>query len=871
MTERWSRVSEILYGALELEAGQLEAHLASACEGDAELEAEVRSLLDHYRRSTGFFESSGSPLMARAPGIAPATPQAGAVLGAWRLVRPIGEGGMGTVWLVERIEGQFTQLGALKLIKLGLASEEMIRRFRRERQILASLDHPHIARLMDGGATPEGLPYLVMEYIEGEPLYAYCSGRSLSLAGRLRLFIALCAAVQYAHQKLVVHRDLKPGNVMVTRDGAPKLLDFGVAKMFDVERIDATGEVHTLALPFTPLYASPEQLRGEEATAASDLYSLGVLLYELLTGQHPYPIRSAVASDVIRAVLGTDPIRPSTAVTHVPQSTAAADSASGRLPAPPHPDAGVLRRRLAGDLDNIVLKAMSKDPARRYPSVERVAADIEYYLEARPVQARPDSWSYRASKFTKRNRVAVAAGALGLAALIAGLGISLWQAAEARRQRAVAEERFRDLRGLANTLIFDVHDAVAKLPGATAVRELVLSRGVHYLDRLSSQAGRDTALQRELADAWERIGTVQGAGFESNVGKTDEAMRSFGRSLALREALIERRPNDAATLEGLGGLLSRMALTEIVHGQTREGLGNARRALFCRERLSRLDPGSSADREELLKSQFNLGQFLMMADSQAAAVPLMGRSVSEYGSWADAGPGQRNLRRAWAREASSYGGWLVGLPAMADSAAHLLDRCATFYAAEVRRDPADRDALSRLALAHDRLGSVEMWQRGRADRALPHASACREIYERLAPADSADVDLQHLLADSRASEGVIAAVAGLSDRAERLLALSIPRYESWVRRDSSDLASRESLLLIWAGRGFCEVSRARAAASTARAHWAAAHEWFDKASRERAWLASHGDPVAGVPGLLALMGRERAACDSALALSAAAP
>ena len=289
MNDRWARVTEILDRALAEPPEWREAFIVAACAGDDALAAEVRSLLAHAVQSENFLEPGHTRLepIGTAAG-APAPLGPGSLIGAWRLVSHIGEGGMGAVWLAERAEGQFTQRGALKLLRIGLAFEEAIRRFRRERQILASLDHPNIAHLLDGGSTPDGLPYLVMEYIEGRLLYAHCAAEQVPLAERLELFLDLCEAVHSAHQRLVVHRDLKPGNVMVTGEGTVKLLDFGVAKIFEAEAADAASALRTTDLPFTPLYASPEQLRGEEVGTASDVYSLGVLLYELLTGAHPY-------------------------------------------------------------------------------------------------------------------------------------------------------------------------------------------------------------------------------------------------------------------------------------------------------------------------------------------------------------------------------------------------------------------------------------------------------------------------------------------------------------------------------------------------------------------------------------------------------
>ncbi len=565
--DRWRRIGEILEAALDQPGERLDAYLAEACGGDSALEAEVRSLLASHRAAGAFLEPGRGALAVpelTAPAIEPLE---GRAIGAWRVARPLGEGGMGTVYLAERGDGQFRQQGALKLIRRGLASEEMIRRFRRERQILATLDHPGIARLLDGGATPEGLPWLVMEFVDGKPLYAWCSEQRLALAARLRLFLSIAAAVQAAHQRLVLHRDIKPGNILVTADGLPRLMDFGVAKIFAAEGDDETRDLRTISLPLTPEYASPEQLRGEDVTTASDIYSLGVLLFEMLTGARPYPTRAEGSLEMIRVVLEQDPPRPSTSVAagggggaragalddaatgHAGRAsgvTAPAPSARPRtLPAPPSGSARALRRRLSGDLDNIVLKAMAKEPERRYASVEHLAEDIRRFLDGRPVAARPATWSYRTAKFVRRNRLAVAAAALALIALVSGLASTAWQAAAARRERDVAERRLREVQSLANALLFEVHDSLATIPGTTPVREMVVTKATEYLDRVAADAGTDSATRFGLGDAYARLGLLQGQVWQANVGKGEEAYKSFQKCLAIREALLEEYPEHA--------------------------------------------------------------------------------------------------------------------------------------------------------------------------------------------------------------------------------------------------------------------------------------------------------------------------------------
>jgi serine/threonine protein kinase len=383
-----------------------------------------------------------------------------------------------------------------------------------------------MARLLDGGTTPDGLPWLVMEYVDGVPLYQWCSERAPELRERLRLFLGLCSAVEAAHHRLILHRDIKPANVLVTPDGTPRLLDFGVAKIFSRDGIVSEVELTTLRAPLTPEYASPEQLRGEEVTTSTDVYSLGVLLYELTTGVRPYPTRAEGAAELVRSVLEKDPVRPSTAAGGAGTAAAVATAGTervpftGTLPSPPTGGSGHLSRALAGDLDNIVLKALSKETIRRYGSVEELAADLKRHLDGRPVDARPSTWAYRTSKFVRRNRVAVTMSAVALAAILVGAVFSLWSAAEARKDRARAERRLRDVAAMANTVLWDVSEELSKIPGTTPSREKVIDTATRYLNGIAQEGVRDTALVRTLADAFDKLGTVQGQAWSANVGRS---------------------------------------------------------------------------------------------------------------------------------------------------------------------------------------------------------------------------------------------------------------------------------------------------------------------------------------------------------------
>ncbi|HEX8685716.1 MAG TPA: serine/threonine-protein kinase, partial [Pyrinomonadaceae bacterium] len=445
-------------------------------------------------------------------------------VGAYRIIREIGRGGMGAVFLAERSDGEFRQEAALKVVRRSFADSELKRRFRQERQILASLNHPNIARLLDGGVSADGEPYLVMEYVEGERVDDYCEARRLSTRARLRLFLGVCRGVSYAHRHLVVHRDIKPGNILVTPEGVPKLLDFGIAKLLGPAE---SGE-QTLAgmRAFTPDYAAPEQMTaGGHITTATDVYSLGVLLGDLLGGSR----RGRGAAG--RRRHGT-PAR--TVATNLPTDQDGAGK--GRAGA---------RKAADSELDNIVAMARREDPARRYATADELADDVGRYLEGRPVRAQKDSLTYRAGKFVRRNRAGVAAAALAVASLVAGLGVAVWQARAAARERDRAERRFDDVRQLSNALLSDIAPKIERLPGSTHARQSLVGQSLKYLDSLAGESADDRVLQAELASAYEKVGASQGAPERPNLGDYPGAVASYRKAQSIRRRLLELDPADA--------------------------------------------------------------------------------------------------------------------------------------------------------------------------------------------------------------------------------------------------------------------------------------------------------------------------------------
>jgi non-specific serine/threonine protein kinase/serine/threonine-protein kinase len=611
--EQWQQVKDVLQEALPLPAEQRKAFLDGTCSGDQSVRQEVESLLLEQEHSDGTEAFLRSPVDVGLDG-APrdGTSWAGRRIGSYEILEMIGEGGMGAVYRAARADEQYEKQVAVKIVKLGLGTPFALVRFRAERQILANLEHPNIARLLDGGTTENGLPYVVMELVEGRPIDEYCLAHQLSIEERLRLFRTVCLAVQYAHQHLVVHRDLKPGNILVTADGTPKLLDFGIAKILDTEA-QPGGVEQTISFMrmLTPEYASPEQVRGDTVTTASDVYSLGVILFLLLTERQPYRFDVHSADAIVRAVCETEPPKPSAAARRKERT---ANSGEGQLTSREEEIAigkssSALSKRLRGDLDNIVLMALRKDPQRRYASAEQFAEDIRRHLDSLPVAARKDTTAYRTSKFVARHKVTVIAAAAVLVTLLAGLAITMREAQIARQQteiarqqRAQSEERFNDLRQVANSFMFEFHDSIKHLAGATPVRALLVQRSREYLDRLARDAQGDLSLQQDLATAYMRLGDIQGNPAEADLGDARGAKLSYQKALAIIEPLLSSRPTDRALQLQAASLDERIAL----HSPAQECADLLRKAVDIREALLARDPNDVQLRRDLASSYAEL-------------------------------------------------------------------------------------------------------------------------------------------------------------------------------------------------------------------------------------------------------------------------
>jgi serine/threonine protein kinase len=578
--ERFAQVDALFSAALDLPAPRRHAFLESECAGDPELLLEVRAMVD-ADSDPGATIDRAMVDGAEAWALATGEQAIGSRMGPYRITGFLGRGGMGAVYRAVRDDAAFEKEVAIKLLRGGMDSRSVLRRFEQERQILARLEHPHIARLLDGGTGSNGMPFLVMEFVEnGITVTQHCKDAALGLEKRLLLFLDICSAVGYAHQNLIVHRDLKPGNILVDKSGSVKLLDFGIARVLS-ETADQTMTVAGAQM-LTPEYASPEQVRGEPVTTATDVYSLGIVLYELLTGRKAQAIEETSIAGIARAVCDTAPMRPSQAARN---------------------DGPVRSRQLRGDLDNIILKALHKDHERRYPSVEQFAGDIRSHLQGLPVKARPDSFRYRTSKFLGRNRLSVVLGAAAVF-LLAASSFLLWRQAEATKRR------FEQVRHLSNSFLFEFHDAVEFLPGSTRARQLVVQKGLQYLEALAQDSGSDSQLAREIGIGYGRVGDVQGDPLRSNIGDSKGALESYRKSVQLLDRAWRDEGRTPAGRRDLQQALYKLASLQRYANDTKGALESFQRAILHGEEYLKTSPGNVECMRQLAGAHDQLGRMV---------------------------------------------------------------------------------------------------------------------------------------------------------------------------------------------------------------------------------------------------------------------
>ena len=540
--ERWLQIKDVLEAVLERPPAERAAYLDKTCGADNEILSEVESLLAFESSDEkDIFENKQFSSVFHEEKKEQSGGFIGKQIGKYRIERELGAGGMGVVFLAERNSGDFEQKVAVKFLR-HFSSASALQRFLLERKILARLRHRYIAQLFDGGTTAEGTPYLVMEYVEGKAITTYADERQLNLKERLDLFHKVCSAVSFAHQNLIIHRDLKPDNILINEEGIPKLLDFGIAKLLSESDVKATV---TEQQAFTPEYASPEQIKGETITTASDVYVLGIILYELVSGRRPYQFATTGnRKEIWHVVNRSEPPKPSLAISEKrSEISRTADQTSGQL-------ALTLflqnSKFLRGDLDNVILKALKREPERRYKSVEQLTEDLSRFQKGLPVAARPDTVYYRAGKFINRQRWAIATASFVVLILLIGLITTVRQSRVAESERLRAEQRAEGLRKISKSLIFDVHDSIRNLSGSLPARKILLERAVEQLQLLARDTEENPDLQHDLAQAYYNVGEMQQA-----IGSVAEAEESHRRAVAIYRKLIVENPSDADYLRSL--------------------------------------------------------------------------------------------------------------------------------------------------------------------------------------------------------------------------------------------------------------------------------------------------------------------------------
>jgi serine/threonine protein kinase len=643
-------------------------------------------------------------------------------IGPYRVERELGRGGMGVVYLAARADQQYRKQVAIKLLRPGHEGDQVFRRFQNERQILANLEHPNICRLLDGGVTDEGEPYIVMEHVRNaRPIDEYCCSRDLGLHERLELFRQACAAVQYAHRFLIVHRDLKPTNILVTDEGIVKLMDFGIAKNllagFDEPTPPTLG-----TQPMTPAYASPEQLCGGTISTASDVYSLGVVLYELLTGHRPFEAAEKVLPDMLQSICDHEPERPSSSAVRVP------------LKGIVIPGGGFMER-LRGDLDWIVLMALRKDPMRRYVSVEQFSEDLRKHVEGLPVIARSDTFSYRASKFFQRNKLGVAAVVLIVATLAGGI-------ISTRREQARTKARFNDVRALANSILFEISDAIRDLPGSTPARLLLVERAQTYLDKLANESGDDLSLQRELAEAYKKIGDVQYRVGYPNIGDINGALASARKELALREGISS---HDHSVATKLAVAEAHMRLGELLEGTADPQSADAHigKALQIRETLYDQNPKNVDVRSDLARSYRVAGDRQKMEGHAQAFYELNQKALKIREGLLAENPGDEAIRQQYAMDLVRIGDSL-GSPndtnlGRYDEALKTYEWALTLREALAAANPSNAVGARDVSNVYQRLGAL-LEHTGDYERSLEMSRKGLAISEGLYEADPANFE-----------------------------------------------------------------------------------------------------------------------------------
>lgn len=805
-SQEWQRIKQVMSEALDQpDTKTRQEFLSSACQGDRALQQQIDDLLTH---ASDRMDVAADKLAGVA--MDDAAVRIGERLGDYEIIREIGRGGMGAIYLGRRADEQFEKEVAVKVLKRGTDTDEVLRRFRAERQILARLEHPNIARLLDAGTTEDGLPYFVMEYVAGERITDYCAVRELAVRDRVELFVKVCGAVQFAHRNLIVHRDLKPGNILVTGNGDPKLLDFGIAKLLTSD--NEIGAL-TMTLPeqqrLTPYYASPEQVCGEPVTTSSDVYSLGALLFEVLTGKPPHHFATAQPSptDLVRVI----------AEKEMPRASATVESAE-------------VQRELRGDLDNILLTALRKEPERRYSGVSAFADDLRRFLEHRPVRARPATFGYRASRFITRNKVGVGATALVCIALIGG---AIANVVEARRTAYHAQREaahFRDLRKLANLFIFKYHDGIAALPGSTELRKQLVHDALDYLNNLVAKGSDDPGLLREVATAYRRIADVQGGVLTnmsgggtvsaSNLGDTAGALENYNKARMIRAQLVRLQPGNSDLRLEQAEVEGNLGEMDIILGRPAEGAAQFRNAIAFLQTLRPERPNDQRLLSELRSDYWALGNVLAIATSNLGDIPggleAMRNGVSLGEALVSRDPTNPRLRQALA---TGYGdtGRILFNDGDAAAALEYYRKALAMGQALAAENPQTPLYQRELAVQHRNVGGA-LLETGEKGEALTHFRDAVALFEKLIAADPRDARLRRSAAFGYRDLAEALAANGNAVDAEPNFATALRIFEELAAQDAKNtiLVMQQALTHLKISRFFAPKDQLRATASAER-------------------------------------------------------
>ena len=869
--DRWRLIDELFHATAELPPNERSDFLEGACAGDVSLRAEIEKLIDGSDRAGSFIETppalDGTTMLLPESETEPLT---GLRIGAYEVIREIGRGGMGTVYLAARADEEFRKRVAIKLVTSGFDHESIIQRFRNERQILAGLDHPNIARLLDGGTTESGAPYFVMEYIEGQTIKEYCDTHRLTTIERLKLFRTVCSAVHFAHQNLVVHRDIKPANILVTVDGTPKLLDFGVAKL--LSPIAQAGEItETISRAMTPEYASPEQARGETITTASDVYSLGVLLYELLTGHRPYRVAGRSVIEIVEAICEQEPARPSTAVGRTETSPGASGSTGVITPETVSKardsEPQRLRRELQGDLDNIVLKAMRKEPQRRYASVEQFSQDIHRHFEHLPVIARQDTVSYRTSKFIARHKAGVAAAALVIIALLGGAATTLWQAHAARQERDKAEHRFNQVRKLANSVVFELHDSIENLPGSTPARELLVGHALEYLDSLADEAAKDTALRLELAAAYDRIGDIQGGFGTSHLGQRQKAGESYRKALAIREALVASEPNNVDFRRKLSTSYTKLGDILWIEIDINGALESYGKALGINKKLAAEVPNDSQIRSDLAMSYGKLG-YLHGANGRAdEALENTRKAVVLMEELAVADPNNTKIQSELALSYDRVAEMLTGLTENHSEALLFMRKAQEIGETLAAAEPLNTRLRRGQAVGHFNVAIVSA-KLGDTKTGLDSSRKALSIFTEMLSADPQNEEFRQAVAMVQIFVSEMMIKNGEAAEAIELLSQSLLTLEKSFAASPTDEIAHFRIGSVQAGlgQGYAALaSESKTSAQRRLVHWREARSWFQKSQEIYGVFRDAGKLTGEDAARLDTVIEEIAKCDATIA------